>query len=59
MHASMCRREVHGSWARFEADRDRVVRRWLHSVETGEDYETEARLVRAQDGAARWWKLRA
>lgn len=43
----------------FEEDRDRVLGRWLHSVGTGEDYETEARLVRASDGAVRWWKLRA
>ena len=39
-------------------DRDRVLSTWLHSVETGEDYEIEARLIRASDGVSRWWSLR-
>jgi len=43
----------------FEEDRDRVLRVWSHSVATGEDYDINARLLRASDGAARWWHLRA
>ncbi len=43
----------------YEGDRDRVLARWIHSVQTGEDYECEARLVRERDGAVRWWHLRA
>jgi PAS domain S-box-containing protein len=41
------------------ADRDRVLSVWSHSVATGEDYDIEARLLRASDGASRWWHLRA
>jgi PAS domain S-box-containing protein len=40
-------------------DRDRVLEAWTHSVTTGEDYNVDARLIRAADGASRWWQLRA
>jgi len=40
-------------------DRQRVVETWTHSVATGEDYDLEARMVRARDGHARWWWVRA
>ena len=40
-------------------DRGRVFQRWSHSVETGEEYTIDARLLRASDGAKRWWHLRA
>jgi len=40
-------------------DRARVVDVWTHSVITGEDYNIEARLLRAADSASRWWHLRA
>jgi PAS domain S-box-containing protein len=40
-------------------DRERVVQVWSHAVATGEDYTIYARLLRASDGAARWWHLRA
>ena len=40
-------------------DRDRVVEVWNHSIATGEDYVIDARLLRAADGASRWWHLRA
>jgi PAS domain S-box-containing protein len=40
-------------------DRDRVMQVWSHSVFTGEDYIIDARLIRASDGASRWWHLRA
>jgi len=43
----------------YEGDRDRVLQVWSHSVATGEDYVIDARLVRACDGAVRWWHLRA
>ena len=43
----------------YEGDRDRVLKMWSHSVATGEDYGIDARLVRASDGAARWWNIRA
>jgi PAS domain S-box-containing protein len=42
-----------------EADRARVVEVWSQSVATGNDYSIEARLLRAADGASRWWHLRA
>ena len=40
-------------------DRDRVLEIWARSMETGVDFDTEARLIRAPDGAARWFNLRA
>jgi len=40
-------------------DRKRVLETWNHSVSTGEDYDIEARMIRARDGHARWWWVRA
>jgi PAS domain S-box-containing protein len=40
-------------------DRQRARMAWNHSVASGDDYDIEARLVRARDGRARWWWLRA
>jgi PAS domain S-box-containing protein len=37
----------------------RVVEAWSQSVATGDDYDIEARMIRARDGNARWWWLRA
>ncbi len=42
-----------------EADRERVVEVWTHSVTTGENYDVKARLIRASDRAERWWHLQA
>jgi PAS domain S-box-containing protein len=42
-----------------EHDRERMLTAWGHSVSTGEDYALDARLLRASDGASRWWHLRA
>ncbi len=42
-----------------ENDRQRVVDAWSHSILTGEEYDIEARMIRAADGATRWWWLRA
>ena len=42
----------------YEGDHERVLQAWSHSVATGEDYIIDARLVRAADGAVRWWHLR-
>ena len=42
-----------------EEDRERLLRVWSHSVATGDDYAIDARLLRASDGASRWWHLRA
>jgi PAS domain S-box-containing protein len=42
-----------------EADRAGVLEVWSHSVATGQDYNIDARLLRAEDGASRWWHLRA
>ncbi len=39
-------------------DRERVRAAWTHSVQTGDEYAIEARLIRACDGASRWWSLR-
>lgn len=43
----------------YAGDRQRVIEAWSHSVATGEDYDIEARMVRARDGHARWWWVRA
>ena len=50
-----------GNWlnAFDPADRDRVLRVWGRSVDTGVDYDIEARLIRNDDGASRWFRLRA
>ncbi len=40
-------------------DRQRVAEAWHHSVATGEDYDLEARMIRARDGSVRWWWVRA
>jgi PAS domain S-box-containing protein len=40
-------------------DRQRVLGTWNHSVATGEDFDLEARMIRARDGHARWWWVRA
>ena len=40
-------------------ERERVQETWARSVLTGIDYDIEARMVRASDGAVRWWRLRA
>jgi PAS domain S-box-containing protein len=39
-------------------DRPKVVAAWTRSVDTGEEYNVEARIVRAKDGAVRIWCLR-
>ncbi len=41
------------------ADRDRVRSTWEHSVASGDDYDIEARMIRARDGRSRWWWIRA
>jgi len=41
------------------ADRYRVTHTWNQSIATGNDYVIDARLLRAVDGASRWWHLRA
>lgn len=41
------------------ADRDRVFHTWSQSVATGIDYDIDANLIRAVDGATRCWHLRA
>ncbi|RSL16721.1 PAS domain S-box-containing protein [Edaphobacter aggregans] len=40
-------------------DRASVIEQWSHSVATGLDYDLEARMIRARDGRARWWWIRA
>jgi PAS domain S-box-containing protein len=45
--------------AYYPDDRERVREAWRHSVTTGDDYDIEARLVRAHDGRPRWWWIRA
>ena len=41
------------------SDRDRVLRTWAQSLATGSDYDIDANLIRAVDGASRCWHLRA
>ena len=43
----------------FEPDRATVLEAWTRSINTGTEYEIEARMIRARDGAVRWWWLRA
>lgn len=43
----------------YPDDRQRVSETWSNSVATGEDYDIEARMVRARDGRPRWWWIRA
>jgi PAS domain S-box-containing protein len=43
----------------YERDREHVLKAWTRSVLSGFEYDTEARIVRARDGAVRWWWLRA
>jgi len=40
-------------------DRDRVVRVWTHSVNTGDLYDIDARILRAPTQEYRHWRLRA
>ncbi len=40
-------------------DRQRVLEAWNQSIATGADYDIEARMIRASDGHARWWWVRA
>jgi PAS domain S-box-containing protein len=40
-------------------DRERVLDSWSRSVSSGDDYDIEARLIRARDGHSRWWWVRA
>ena len=40
-------------------EHQRVIAAWSHSVATGDDYDIEARMIRARDGHAHWWWLRA
>ena len=40
-------------------DQDRVVATWTRSVQTGVDYDIEARLRNASTGELRWWHLKA
>jgi PAS domain S-box-containing protein len=40
-------------------DRKHVIETWDRSVATGVDFDLEARLIRARDGRARWWWVRA
>jgi PAS domain S-box-containing protein len=52
-------RGLGGGWQEVlhPEERDRVIAEWLHSVESGEAYEVQARLRRA-DGAFRWMLIR-
>jgi Signal transduction histidine kinase len=40
-------------------DRTRVFDTWADCISTGVEYDLEARLIRARDGMARWWWIRA
>jgi PAS domain S-box-containing protein len=39
--------------------REHVIETWKHCVSTGADYDLEARMIRASDGHARWFWVRA
>ena len=40
-------------------DRPRVIEAWARSISIGVDYDIEARMIRASDGRARWFWVRA
>jgi len=42
-----------------EEDGERVREAWARSIRTGIDFDVEARMIRARDNAARWWRIRA
>ena len=42
-----------------EADREHVVAEWSRSLQTGERYSVEARMIRGSDKAERWWRVEA
>jgi PAS domain S-box-containing protein len=48
-------------WLRafYPADQPQIISTWMHSFETGDDYDVEARIVRAKDKQPRWWHIRA
>jgi PAS domain S-box-containing protein len=50
-----------GGWtlAFHPDDRQRILETWTNCIATGADYDIEARLIRARDGLARWWWVRA
>jgi PAS domain S-box-containing protein len=50
-----------GSWRSVvdPADFDHVVSAWMQSMATGSEYLVDVRLIRAIDGASRWWNVRA
>ncbi len=41
-----------------EDDKDQAMKRWMHCVESGANYEAEYR-IRSKDGAYRWFRARA
>ncbi len=40
-------------------DRKHVVDTWTHCISAGSEFDIEARMIRAHDGSARWWSVRA
>ena len=42
-----------------EDERERVLETWTQAVATGDEYDIETRMIRARDGAIRWWWLSA
>jgi PAS domain S-box-containing protein len=40
-------------------DRESVLDSWFRSVLSGDDFDIEARIIRARDGRPRWWWVRA
>ncbi len=40
-------------------DRQRIVETWRHTASRGGDFDVEVRVLRAIDGHARWWWIRA
>ncbi len=47
-------------WSLFHAeDVEQVQRKWMHALQTGEEYINEYRIRRASDGAYRWFLARA
>ncbi len=52
-------RSEHWLTAFVAEDRQQVIAAWTHSVQTGEDYSVEGRLIHHIDGEPRWFHLRA
>jgi PAS domain S-box-containing protein len=43
----------------YPPDQPHIISSWMKSFETGDEYDVEARIIRAKDQQPRWWHIRA